>query len=261
MDCNNQETSVLFSVNKYTNRAPVFDQEGLTQNFRRIMIETYMTHNRTLLVVNNLPYKGWMERPTVWQNLHTYESWARWFRDEVEKAILRKAESLISQQDNQLYPTQSLLDQVTDSEFALRAQLTFTLFRITVDCIGMPNLIEVMPHLIKNGFWTGEEVLNGYVLRTFNRELPYEIEFGRYIKGKGDGRFLEYTAKSHWMIHEYKLSRDYQPPVESRKARVSEIWFDSSLNEKVDELLADRLGPKFFEYHIDWRGSWAPPYV
>ena len=104
-------------------------------------------------------------------------------------------------------------------------------------------------------------ILNGYVLRTFNRELPYEIEFGRYITGKGDGRFLEYTAKNHWMIHENKLSRDYQPPVVSRKARRNEIWFDPSLNDKADQLLADRLGSKFFEYHIDWQGSWAPPYV
>jgi len=238
----------------------MFDQEKLAQHFRRVMIETYTIHNRTLIAVNNLPYKGWMERPTVWQNLHTYESWDRWFRQDVEDAISRKAESLAGQQDNPFYPTQSLLDQITDSEFALRAQLTFTLFRITVDCIGMPNLIEVMPDLIKNGFWTGEEVLNGYVLRTFNRDLPYEIEFGRYIKGKGDGRFLEYTANNRWMIHEYELSRDYQPPIKSRKARLNEIWFDQSLNDKANELLADRLGPKFFHYHIDWGGSWAPRY-
>ena len=239
----------------------MFDREKLTMLFRRVMIETYMFHNRTLVAVNNLPYKGWMERPTVWQNLHTYESWDRWFRKEVEDAISGKVTSLVGQQHNPLCPTQSLLDQIRDSEFALRAQLTFTLFRTTVDCIGMPNLIEVMPHLIKNGFWTGEEVLNGYVLRTFNRELPYEIEFGRYIKGRGDGRFLEYTASNQWMIHEYKLSRDYRPPVESRKARLNEIWFEPSLNDKADQLLADRLGPKFFEYHIDWRGSWAPPSV
>lgn len=224
------------------------------------MIETYTHHNRTLVALNKLPYKGWMEQPTIWRNLHTYEAWARSFRDEVEIAIAKKVEILIAQQENSLYPTQVATDQITDCEFALRAQLTFTLFRITVDCIGLPNLIEVMPHLIKNGFWTGEEVLNGYVLRTFNRDLPYEIEFGRYIKGKGDGRFLKYEKTSNWMVHEYKLSRDYQPPIKSRKARLNEIWFDQSLNDKADKLLADHLGPKFFHYHIDWGGSWAPPY-
>ena len=236
----------------------MFDQESLTNHFRRVMIDTYTKHNRTLVAVNNLPGKGWREQPTIWRNLHTYEAWARSFRDEVESAIVKKVEILAARQKNPLYPTLVAMDQITDCEFALRAQLTFTLFRITVDCIGMPNLIEVMPHLIKHGFWTGEEVLNGYVLRTFNRELPYEIEVGRYIKGKKDGRFLKYEKKSNWMIHEYRLSDDHQLSTKSRKANLNETWFDQCLNDRADKLLADHLGPKFFHYHINWGGSWAP---
>lgn len=186
-------------------------------------------------------------------DLHTYESWDRSFRKEVNKALSRKAEDLMIRQDNPLHSTQSVLNQITDYEFALRAQLTFTLFRITVDCIGMPDFVE-------HGFWTTNKVLNGYVLRAFSSSSPYEFEFGRYISGKGDGRFLEYTATSNWMIHEYKLSRVYQPPFISRRARLDEVWFDKSLNEKADELLADKLGQEFFKYNGDWRGSWAPQF-
>jgi hypothetical protein len=232
----------------------MFDQEKLLDHFRKLMIETCTAHNRTFVAYEKMPFR-FRARMTRWQNCLTYATWNRDFRPALEISIANKVEQLVLKATGSGMSKELPFEQISDAEFALRAQLTFTLFRATTDCLGC------IPSVNENGFWTVSDPLNGFVFRIFDKNKPFEFEFGRYVAGKGDGRFLEFTSAKGWRINRYELSHTYSPPVESRKARLSEVYFDPALNQIADELIADKLGEQFFHYHLNWCGSWAPPYA
>ena len=236
----------------------MFDPEKLKERLRRVMIETVTVHNRAMVDLNRSKYLEfsyyWGEYSSKSTEFSLYASWERDYRASVEASIdsvvtSKLADRLISHTN-----IDSALAWVGDAEFALRAQLSRTLLW------GLSLSLQSLPRH-KDNCWYAGIIKNGYLIKLRDPNKPTESEFGRYVVGRRDGRFLCFADGQGWRIHEFDLKHVW--PVSVRQARNTEIYFDESLDEVAKQLanVAIKGDPRFQYPYKQWDEVCAPQYA
>jgi hypothetical protein len=235
----------------------VFDSELLKQRLRRVLVETVIAHNRTMVQLNRsryLPVNHWGESSSKFLEFLAYESWDRAFRHAVDQSI----ESLVDRKlaDGLALHTNinNAVEWVCDAEFALRAQVSRNLLW------GLSQSLQSLP-LFEDNFWYAGTTKNGYLIKLHDPDNTTESEFGKYVVGKRDGRFLCFTEKEGWKIYEFDLKQTYC--VDVRRARNTEIYFDESLDDVAKQLAGEKIkGDTRFQYPYEqWEDVCAPQYA
>jgi len=239
------------------NGSLVFDSELLKQRFKRVVTDTATAHNRSMVQLNRSRYlhvNHWGERSSKFFEFLTYESWDRAFRHAVEQSI----ESLIDRKmaDGLALHTSinNAVEWVSDAEFALRAQVSRNLLW------GLSQSLQSLP-LYDDNCWYAGTTKNGYLIKLYDPDNPTESEFGKYVVGKRDGRFLCFTEAQGWKVHEFDL-KDTRP-VNVRRARTTEIYFDQTLDDLAKQLAHEKItcDPRFRYPYTQWEEVCAPQYV
>ena len=101
---------------------------------------------------------------------------------------------------------------IEDAEFVLRSQTSRNLLW------GLSQSFQSLPSLEDNCWYAGVKK-NGYLLELRDRNKPTESEFGRYVVGRRDGRFLHFTEREGWKIYEFDLKQTYCVDVRRAKYR------------------------------------------
>lgn len=236
----------------------MFDPEKLKERLRRVMIETVTVHNRAVVELNRSKYLEfnyyWGEHSSKATEFSLYASWERDYRATVEFSIDsvvkgKLADRLISQTN-----IDSALAWASDAEFALRAQVSRTLLW------GLSLSLQSLPRQ-KDNCWYAGTIKNGYLIKLRDPNKPAESEFGRYVVGRREGRFLCFVNGQGWKIHEFDLKQVC--PVNVRRARNTEIYFDESLDEvaKQSANIIIKGDPRFQYPYRQWDEVCAPQYA
>jgi hypothetical protein len=236
----------------------MFDFELLQQSLRRVMIETVTAHNRAMVQLNRskyLEFYYWRgESSSKSDEFFRYACWETEYRAATESAISslikrKLADRLISHTS-----IRNSVGWIEDAEFALRAQTSRNLLW------ALSQSFQFLPSLQDNCWYAGAKK-NGYLLELRDRNNPTESEFGRYVVGRRDGRFLRFTEREGWKIYEFDLKQTYC--VDVRRARSTEIYFDESLDDVAKHLASKKIkgDPRFRYPYKQWEDVCAPQYA
>ena len=114
---------------------------------------------------------------------------------------------------------------------------------------------------LEDNCWYAGANKNGYLLELRDRDRPTESEFGRYVVGSRDGRFLRFTEREGWKIYAFDLKQTYC--VDVRRARNTEIYFDESLDDIAKQLAGEKIkgDPRLRYPYKQWEDVCAPQYA
>lgn len=235
----------------------MFDSELLKQRFRRVLIEAVTAHNRAMVQLNRSHYIRnyyWGESSAKSFEFCTYASWEREFRGASETAIESLVERNLADRLTSHTSINNAVNWICDAEFALRAQVSRNLLW------GLSQSFQSLPRLREN-YWYAGTTKNGYMIKLHDPDKPTESEFGRYVVGRRDGRFLCFTEREGWKIYEFDLKQTYC--VDVRRARNTEIYFDESLDDVAKQLAGEKIkADRRLRYpYKQWEDVCAPQYA
>ena len=236
----------------------MFDLELLQQHLTRVLIQTVTAHNRAMVELNRSQYLyfsyHWGESSSRSDEFFRYACWEREFRAATEAAISSLIERKLADRLTSETSISNSVSWIEDVEFALRAQTSRNLLW------GLSQSFQSLPSLEDNCWYAGAKK-NGYLLEIRDPNKPTESEFGRYVVGRRDGRFLRFTEREGWKIYEFDLKQTYY--VDVRRARNTEIYFDESLDDVAKQLAGDKIkgDPRFQYPYKQWEDVCAPQYA
>jgi hypothetical protein len=236
----------------------MFDPDKLKERLRRVMIETVTDHNRATVQLNRAKYLTfdyyWGERSSKSTQFLAYASWERDFREAVEAGIESVVEKKLADRLISGTNIDNALAWVSDAEFALRAQVSRTLLW------GLSLSLQSLPRH-KDNCWYAGTTKNGYLIKLRDPDKPTESEFGRYVVGRRDGRFLCFANGEGWKVHEFDLRHVW--PVNVRPARNTEIYFDQTLDDVAKQLADVKIkSDPYFQYpYRQWEELCTPQYA
>ena len=221
------------------------------------MIDTVTAHNRTMVQLNRSVYVRhyyWGETSARSNEFLNYAGWDREFREAVEASIVKiVADRLVGHTSSQTRIDRTF-EWLVDAEFALRAQLSRNLVW------ALSQSLQMLPRRNDTCWYAGTKK-NGYIIKFCDPERPTESEFGRYVVGRRDGRFLRFIEGPGWKIHEYDLK--HICPVDIRRARGTEIYFDESLDNVAKQLAKVKItGDRRLHYpYKQWEDVCEPQFA
>ena len=236
----------------------MFDLELLQKSLRHVLIETVTAHNRAMVQLNRSRYLYFTyysgERSSKSNEFFKYACWEREFRAATEVAISSLIERKLAERLTSQTSISNSVSWIGDAEFALRAQTSRNLLW------GLSQSFQSLPSLEDNCWYAGAKK-NGYLLEFHDPDKPTESEFGRYVVGRRDGRFLRFTEREGWKIYEFDLKQTYY--VDVRRARNTEIYFDESLDDIAKQLAGEKIKADLrFQYpYKQWEDVCAPQYA
>ena len=235
----------------------MFDSESVVQQFKRVMIDTVTAHNRTMVQLDRAVYVHhyyWGETSAKSFQFANFASWDREFRKAVEASIEKIVADRLAGHTISQTRIDRTIEWVVDAEFALRAQLSRNLVW------ALSQSLQTLPRRNDNCWYAGPKK-NGYIIKFCDPERPTESEFGRYVVGRRDGRFLCFIEGQGWKIHEYDLK--HICPVDIRRARNTEIYFDQSLDTIAKRLANVKItGDRRLHYpYKQWEDVCARQYA
>jgi hypothetical protein len=235
----------------------MFDSESLIRQFKCVMIETVIAHNRAMVQLNLSLYVRnyyWGETSSKSSEFLDYASWDRDFREAVQDTIQSVVVNRLAEHSIYQKNIARTLEWVGDAEFALRAQLSRNLLW------GLSQSLQMLPRRNDDCWYAGSKK-NGYLIKFRDPERPTESEFGRYVVGRRDGRFLCFFEGQGWKIHEFELK--HACPVNVRRARNTEIYFDESLDGIAKRLAGQKIigAPSIRHPYKQWENVCAPQYA
>ena len=236
----------------------MFDPDMLETSLRRVLVETVTAHNRAMVQLNRSQYLYFTyysdERSSKSDEFFRYACWEREFRAVTESAISSCVKHKLTDRLTSQTSIRSSVTWIEDVEFALRAQTSRNLLW------GLAQSFQSLPSLESNCWYAGAKK-NGYLLEIHDPSKPTESEFGRYVVGRRDGRFLRFTEREGWKIYDFDLKKTYC--VDVRRARNTEIYFDESLDDIAKQLAGEKIkGDRRFRYpYKQWEDVCAPQYA
>ena len=235
----------------------MFDLELLRGHFKRVLIQTVTAHNRAMVQLNRSRYlyiSHWGESSSKSDEFFRYTCWEREYRAATESTISSLIKRKLADRLTSQTSISNSVSWIEDAEFALRAQTSRNLLW------GLSQSFQSLPSLEDNCWYAGVKK-NGYLLELRDRNKPTESEFGRYVVGRRDGRFLRFTEREGWKIYEFDLQQTYC--VDVRRARNTEIYFDESLDNEAKQLASEKIkgDPRFQYPYKQWEDVCAPQYA
>ena len=235
----------------------MFDLELLQGHFKRILFQTITAHNRAMIQLNRSQYlyiSHWGESSARSHEFFKYTCWEREFRAATEAAISSFIERKFADRLTSQTSISRSVSWIEDAEFALRAQTSRSLLW------GLSQSLQSLPSLEENCWYAGAKK-NGFLLELPNPNRPTESEFGRYVVGRRDGPFLCFIEGHGWKVHEFDLK--HTCPVNIRRARNSEIYFDESLDDVAKQLAGEKItgDPRLRYPYKQWEEVCAPQYA
>ena len=236
----------------------MFDLELLQQSLKRVMIETVTAHNRAMVQLNRSKYLYFTyysgESSSRSNEFFRYACWEKEYRAATESAISSLIKRKLADRLTSQTSIRNSVSWIDDAEFALRAQTSRNLLW------GLSQSFQSLPSLEDNCWYAGVKK-NGYLLELRDLYKPTESEFGRYVVGRRDGRFLRFTEREGWKIYEFDLKQTYC--VDVRRARNTEIYFDESLDDIAKQLAGEKIkgDPRLRYPYKQWEDVCAPQYA
>ena len=235
----------------------MFDLELLRGHFKRVLIQTVTAHNRAMVQLNRSRYlyiSHWGESSSKSDEFFRYACWERDYRAATDSAISSLIKRKLTDRLTSQTSISNSVSWIEDAEFALRSQTSRNLLW------GLSQSFQSLPSLEDNCWYAGVKK-NGYLLELRDRNKPTESEFGRYVVGRRDGRFLHFTEREGWKIYEFDLKQTYC--VDVRRARNTEIYFDESLDDVAKQLAGEKIkgDPRFQYPYKQWEDVCAPQYA